>query len=171
MKIPVNIRISKYTSNTRPDGVKLSIEDKISGSIFIECDISMMAFAQMLTGSGGDAVGEFLGVHIGMVHEVKTEVVEVSGKGKSYGDEGPARKAIAPFEVDGWRGSVSGAMNHHRHTGGNKYSVGFSRFVPLTPENAEGLIAKLTKYGWSWPDGYTSDDLRNLATTESTNGA
>ena len=67
--------------------------------------------------------------HLGFRREHKREVVPYKAVYGEY--EKPAKaKALAPFEVDGWKGNASDLGNHHRGNDTDGYSVLFARFVP-----------------------------------------
>lgn len=66
-----------------------------------------------------------------MRYEHKTESVPFKSRfGK--GDAVAKARALAPFEVDGWKGRVDDLGNMHKSTGdGTGYHVVFTRHVPL----------------------------------------
>lgn len=47
--------------------------------------------------------------------------------------EASKRKALAPYEVDGWQGRASDLGNHHRSQGNDTYLVTFDRYVDPPP--------------------------------------
>jgi len=96
------------------------------------CEISMNAeqLAQVLTGISTQGISVewgFVG-KIGMVREVKRELVHVPNRSL-------VKEAVAGFEVNGWKGRLEDASNHHkRGPGSDMYWVTYTRHV-YSPEN------------------------------------
>jgi hypothetical protein len=139
-----------------PDEVRLEIRDPVSGVQFLELRIDPGEMMRALTGATVNAEFELSAVHlIGMKHERKTELIPFDcfdPKSKRLGDgsriqeshhqrTNAMRKALEPFERDGWIGDGSDLLNMHNRIGGRqgekipKQKVGFTRYVhPQTGE-------------------------------------
>lgn len=139
MNIPVRIRISAPTSNTRDDNwVELTVVCESSGCEFARIEMSMDDFTLATVGSR-EVIGKAeLRLHapIGKVREHKTELVPRLKHGlltKNLSVSKEARNAVAPFEVDGWCANVADLDNSHRWTkddqGRSMSRVSFIRFV------------------------------------------
>ncbi len=119
---------------TRPQGRKgtdvcIQVTDELSHVQFVEIYMDHEQFSVALGSSIGIGEFELRGVDVvGMTAENKTEVVPFK-----CGDD-PA-EALAPFEVDGWKGRSGDLGNMHRHVG-NGYRVVFFRHVPTESEEA-----------------------------------
>jgi len=132
MKLPLSITISRPQGNG-PEVIAVSIRDDVSFCEILEAEFSLDNFMRALTGQGsikGD--GEWRIVNLGKKRETKTvQVLVPDGPWETRNER--ARVAIAEHEVDGWRGNVSDATNHHRQgkkaDGGYYYNVDFVRFV------------------------------------------
>mgnify|MGYP000175574113 FL=1 len=137
-------------SITRPSGggadyVQLEIEDATSGSILFQTRVPLAEFTEAITGlSSRPCETMALGVkYFGMKLETKVQVVpkiEDDGLWKNRGQT--EKKAVAPFEVDGWKARQGDYGNHHRSikTAGTDaaYNVNFYRYV--NPETGESVL-------------------------------
>lgn len=128
------MRISRTQSNQEDDYISLALTDVGSGVPFLNVKISLSAFADLLTNREAACDFELRWTDsVGMLREHKTENVFVP-KSTWEHRKAVAEAALVPHEVDGWKGSVTDAMNHHRRVthddGGTTYLVGFTRFVP-----------------------------------------
>jgi hypothetical protein len=120
-----NIRITSFSVNRPPwRGVNIVIEDEASGERVVEVTLTIEQFGTALANYNADC--EFMLDNldvIGKTREVKTEVVE-------YPDGIDAADALAPHEVDGWKGRERDLDNfHNRVKGRDAYRVTFVRFV------------------------------------------
>ena len=124
---------------SRPSGdscnyISITVVDKKCSCEFIELQIPYSEFAQALTGlSRIDCVANFReNAPIGKKREHKFVIVKcpdyanIEDREKR---EKAARKVFAEFEVDGWKGNVDDAFNHHNWCGKNEVRVGFVRYV------------------------------------------
>ena len=97
-------------------------------------------FAEALLGLGHvDCEFDLDTSRVGLIAERKTIDVYVPDGPFSERQE-RARQAVAAYEVDGWQGRISDALNHHRRkttlaVGGALYSVSFERLVPPAAPN------------------------------------
>jgi hypothetical protein len=128
------LSISRSHGGDEKTPMSVYVEDDTSGTRIFEAYFTLADFMSALTGSYG-VRGKAKLFHgpVGFKQETKTEVVP---RPKGYKtDPKEIEVLFTPFEIDGWRGDVSDAYNHHHWVGENKVSVGFRRYV-----NAEGKI-------------------------------
>ena len=129
------ISISKVTGpNVRY--VEIELTDTKSGIEFMHVHITLEAFAEAITGSGSQSCTfELSGMcNVGKRREVKHEFVSYDNVSKSQDYEAKAQ-ALAPFEVDGWRGRTSDLGNMHKwNRDKSAYDVLFIRFVDAPKE-------------------------------------
>jgi hypothetical protein len=150
MKIKAKLGLSRagMGSDSR---MLMQIEDDTSGVLFAELEIPMEAFAFLVTGMYGiKADCELRGLeNVGRIRESKAELVPVT----SALEQWDARKdadliaaALAPFEVNGWKGNESDLFNQnkrvHKDDGTLRrpfQSVHFHRFIdaPEGEDNAQ----------------------------------
>lgn len=128
--IQISQALNSYDDETP---IRLRIEDELSSSEVIEVRMSREALADALTGRGYNPCEFVLRPQVcGMKREHKTEIVTMP-KNCKYKDEKAAKKAMKPFEVDGWEGRISDCFNSHKLVDGstNRYKVSFVRHVPV----------------------------------------
>ena len=122
--------ISMYfftTGDTR--GVEICIEDGSSGLVVLRVTLTPDQFFKMMSKLGHVPckAGLSRDERIGMQAEVKTVFVA----SEDNPDDKAIEKALAPFEVDGWKGRRRNMKNWHNHMHGEGgYSVVFDRWVP-----------------------------------------
>ncbi len=117
--------INRVSSN--PSFIRLEIEDDVSGTRFLQVGISLENFARMLTGSNYlDCDFELHTQNVGRTRESKTEIVPLEDK--YFATDEQRHKALAPFEVDGWKARSDDISNHHNYTD-KGIRVVFTRFV------------------------------------------
>lgn len=147
-----SIGLSTSRSNTAGEMVVIRVRDhkRRSGIQFLELHLTPEQFGRCLAGNQ-DVPCEFSlrwTDSIGKKRERKTELVEVP-KGDYDDRERRAAAAIAPFEVDGWSGSVQDACNrHHIEETRDKsevYRVSFSRLVDYTPPEPMEAVEKVLR--------------------------
>lgn len=129
-KLKAQLSISRTTSNKGDDCIEISVVDENSHREAVKLKLSMKTFAYAITGQSFlKCEMEFndSGI-IGKTREHKIEKVPLS-KPYKYNDKEEAKKAFAPFEVDGWRGSIDDYYNHHNRIGTTHVNVGFVRYV------------------------------------------
>lgn len=125
---------------------RLSIACESSRVQFVELDLSPEEFSAAITGMVTTGVeGEVRGLRfVGSRVETKTELVPFDTfKGRHVHDpevngDPEAQKALNPFEVDGWQGSLRDMRNYHRRRqlgDGVFQEVNFYRHV--NPETGE----------------------------------
>lgn len=134
--LKARLRISSYSTTTKGasgdgSGVRIYVIDESSGCAVIEIDISHEQFGKAVTGRGDcECTMELTPENAGKKHEHKTEAVAWKWSGHRNRDDDPTKDAaLAPFEVDGWRGSRSDLGNHHRQLRDGTYNVTFHRYV------------------------------------------
>lgn len=122
------LTISAFTSTKGNDGVVIFIEDEISRTRLVTVTISHEEFSRALGHLGHRPCEiEFTPDNYGKRHEIMTRLIFIPD-GRYEDREARAKKACAPFEVDGWRARYSDSWNmHNRVTGG--YMVTFDRYV------------------------------------------
>lgn len=134
-KLSVEMCISSVSSNKEPFRyIRLRLTDSVSGTTIADVDFSFEEFAKALMSSTGQGIASWNTQNLGKKRQVKTESVFVpKGEYKSRNER--AKAAIAPFEVNGWRGYVNDATNHHRRESstseGDWQTVSFTRFVDV----------------------------------------
>ena len=125
-------------SITQPHGdgcdyISIKITDKSSSVEFIEVQIKYAEFARALGARMCSCEFRTRGLDlIGMNREHKKELVLVPHH--EYSErERVAWAAIEPFNVDGWKGRVKDALNHHcvveSQVNGAVYRVSFIRWI------------------------------------------
>lgn len=133
MKNPMKgkITISRYTGGERGTGINIKVVDELSGTEFISVEITAETLGNALTGMGFQPCEfELRAEQVGKKHEHKTEVLPIRlGYYKQKDAEAVAKKALKPYEKDGWTGDWRDLCNHHRWTGADKTTVTFHRFV------------------------------------------
>lgn len=138
LKMPGTITISRPRGNMEPEYVQIEVNDELSGSRCLSVRIPIPEFAEALFGAACRPCEFDLRPDlVGLKHEWKEEFVPLDDSKYYFRDaerEAVAEKALAPFEVDGWKGRVDDLFNHHRR-GKNGARVSFVRYV--APEAAE----------------------------------
>lgn len=129
MHLPGKLTIS-HPSGGGGDYIEIRVEDATSGTPFLALQVSLEAFANAITGRASqDCTLELRGLdNLGKRREVKHERVPYTRVYGAYAQLAKA-KALAPFEVDGWRGHASDLGNHHKGSDATGYTVSFTRFV------------------------------------------
>ncbi len=117
----------------------LYVTDEISGVRFFDCHMSADQFADFMSNREAQVEGEVSALHVvGMKAENKTEIVPFDWSGKGANQSPKIRKALKPFEVDGWKARVSDLTNHHCRVSAGKQRVVFFRHVD--PKTGEPVI-------------------------------
>lgn len=113
------------------DGVRLEFTDEVSGTQFLEAYFNLEDWAKVLFSSGGKCEFEFRTKYIGKHHEMKVIAIDFHNyifDGENT--EEAAKKAVEPYETDGWKGEWRDLLNYHRRApGSDSYSVTFHRYV------------------------------------------
>lgn len=145
------IRISRTMNNRgAKDEVHLEINDEDSRARILDAHMSLLQYADLITGHGSKIHGEILDDTdiVGMHKEVKTMNVFVpqellkrkpERRTSTTTEERAAlrewhREALAEFETEGWEGRGYDLENHHNRTHimqgeGEVYKVAFFRHV------------------------------------------
>jgi hypothetical protein len=115
------------------DYISIQLEDISSSTRFCEVRIKYAEFTQALTGRGYMPMAfELRASKVGLIREHKRELVEFRYKNWDKREE-EAAQALIPFEVDGWKGSISDMLNYcHRNVnkdGIDYQEVTFTRYV------------------------------------------
>lgn len=131
-KLPCTVRISRVTSSREEDFMAIQIDDQASGVRIADVKLSFEQFGVAI--SGMMAIGEIdvgIDLPLGMTREIKTMKIDIP----NGADADAVRKAVAKFEVEGWKGDDRDAFNHHRTIGMTTDShkvqeVTYHRYVP-----------------------------------------
>lgn len=125
-KGPACVCISRRSSNVRDDYFVMTIEDGGSGCDIVEIEMSPAALALALSGAANQpALATWRVSNLGMRRETKTVVVPCT-----YSPTAQQKAdALAPFEVNGWRGDASNLGNQHKRRGEHGFAVTFRRWV------------------------------------------
>jgi hypothetical protein len=135
MKLKGKISIGRLYGGGEPE-VIVQIIDDATRVHFVEGRLSLLEFAQVITGQGEVPIElEVRGLDLlGKRREHKTAFVPFDSK--YIPDETKRQKAIdkalKPFEIDGWKARREDMENHHRYErdrGVDGYRVNFVRFV------------------------------------------
>ena len=149
--INASITISEvHCAGGEKDYVNIEIEDEDSGCRILTLELDHWSFARALFSHAFTECqkAELLRdlSRVGKKHEHKSEVVgihmpkSVLSLNDTYHDHSNLiRKAVKPFEVDGWKARINDALNHHNHrftdqtsADGSRTShflIGFDRWV------------------------------------------
>jgi hypothetical protein len=136
MELPGKFTISRVQSNVGDDYIQIQFVEVNSGARFVAARIDLESFALAITGQASLPCDlDIRGLdRLGKKHEVKTEIV--SYEGARFTDDlrvDPAAiAALAPYEVDGWKGRVEDLFNHHNRSG-PLCRVTFDRWVDGQP--------------------------------------
>lgn len=138
-KMPLQGKISISRVHSSHDGVShhgdymnVTIVDESSGIQFVDVQVDIKTFMDVLTGLARQPCEfelrqpEF----VGMVKEMKSELVP---KPEWHATEKDLDGILASFEVDGWTATRENIKNHHNYRG-DKVQVNFYRYVAPTPE-------------------------------------
>ena len=126
-----SLRIGKYMQE---DTVYIEFEDETSGTRFLRATMTVTEYAKVMFNSEGKCNFELHVDNVGKVHQNKDVKVFVPNS-DYYHSKDDVKKAVAPYEIDGWEAYLDDGMNHHKmvkgtHTEkGDTYIIGFSRFV------------------------------------------
>lgn len=125
------ISINRSHHSHSEDNISIDIDDKNSGCRIATIRASVIDFANALFSLRGQNCKYVLSnlELAGKIREHKDILVKIPKTAKDKTIE----QALAEFEVDGWKGRVSDAKNHHRAVEyADKYTsyrVGFTRYV------------------------------------------
>jgi len=130
-----NVTISRATSNVENDYIRIVVRDEESGTQFVTVEVSLAEFAQAITGLGAVPCQlDVRGLHnVGKRREVKREVLPALVNAREADALARAEAAIAPLEVDGWRGEAGDYLLLSRRKQGD-VTVVFTRFVDMETE-------------------------------------
>ena len=113
---PGKMTISCPMGGNGPDVISISLTDESSGCQVVDIRVDPAVFTMAITGCGSQPVTcRWTGGvnHIGKISEHKTEKVWVPDASRKDREQEVA-EALAPYEVDGWKGRTSDATNPHR---------------------------------------------------------
>jgi len=117
------------------------LKEDASGITFLDLTIQPDVFAKAITGSRNQLCTVALrDLHnLGKRREVKEIIVPyVRIPGELRTEDSAKAQALAPFEVDGWKGRPSDLGNYYRGSpGGQSYCVTFTRFVEAATDQEE----------------------------------
>lgn len=132
--LPGSIRMCRYHGTET--GVHIELLDEASGTIVTSVYLTTADFGSAVTGMTAPCRFEMVSQVVGKVREVKDEIVPVKGKPHYSLTDADKDELLAPFEVDGWKGSRYDLGNSHRLVGAHEnrsYKVGFVRYVDPQP--------------------------------------
>lgn len=110
------LTISRPQCSNGEKHIRIELVDKNSGCQAFEVEIPLENFAEALTGLGHAACKYDFndsGV-LGKNHETKVEKVHILCKPYADNRDVAIKRAFEKFEVDGWKGYVSDAVNSRR---------------------------------------------------------
>ena len=121
------------THDSAKQWIEIRLEDATSSVTFLEVRVELAPFAEALVGHAHQPCS-FAVRHIeqvGKVRETKEERVPCTWQAHTSPEHHLAqqRAALAPFEVEGWRGNPDDLGNRHRGSAEHGYFVRFTRFV------------------------------------------
>ncbi len=119
--LPAKLSICRFQSGLGNDGISLRVTDKASNSTILEIDMSVETFAHAMFITEQECEAHWRTKNLGLKHEWKKEVVPYE-----HGQD--KKKALAPFEIDGWIGTERDLDNGHRSVKGGQ-EVHFDRWV------------------------------------------
>lgn len=134
------IRMSRYSGSGQ--GIHVEIIDEVSRIHFLDGEMTLAAFADLLTNHEAEIEFELRGIDlVGMKREHKTVEVPCPNSTFRLTPEQCA-EILEPYEVDGWKGRPGDLNNMHNKVTGtgkgkSRYRVVFVRHVPASPEEAE----------------------------------
>ncbi len=148
MIVQGKLTISRVSSNKADDCIQIRLAYARASITFAKATVSLVGFASAITGLGFVLCEiEVRGLDlIGKQREHKTEEIFIPGKSYDRKARGAiARKAIEPFEVDGWRGDDDDANNSHRWVRreppkgkeGQWTMISFERWVDVVAEETK----------------------------------
>lgn len=148
---PASFSLSRpIGGRTEGKHISIRIRDRVSGCEVVELRIPLEQFAMALTGlSEVPAYATWRTTALLKKREVKSvNVPLIAGEDMPYGDgrEDYAARAVAPFEVDGWKANKPDFGNWHRRNGDGSYNVGFSRFVDAEEADVEKAMREMEEY-------------------------
>jgi hypothetical protein len=131
MKLKGSITISRCSNSHGPDTVRVRLVDEIARIAFAEAEVSLENWGLAVTGRGYvDCLIEVKGIeNIGTVSEHKIVLVPYKGSTWTEAGKAAARRALAKFEIDGWKGREDDLYNHHHHSSEGIH-VNMFRHVP-----------------------------------------
>lgn len=123
-----NLSISRVEDGSKR-WISLTVEDEISGIVFLKVEISLENMMMALTNVGDcDCKFELRGlVNVGKRYEHKTEMIKISNP--FYLSEEEIDKIIQPYEIEGWIARKNDIKNHHNYLSDGTVKVHFGRFV------------------------------------------
>jgi len=134
IKTTVTIRISRVSGGNEAIPFNIRIIDDDARVVIVDANFSINDFADLLTNREIEATAKIRTEFIGMARETKTELVPF--KFGFAPTKAAKKKALAPFEVDGWIGYEDDLTNHHNSDRNGNMRVGFYRHVPKAVPNA-----------------------------------
>ena len=129
-QIEIHSRVGEWTGTDYKETMVVEITDEISRCRFLTFELDLKDFMRALTGRGGikgDLTLQGLEV-IGMRAENKAELIECDHPFYDRQKLEAAAKAVAAYEVDGWKARTEDIQNHHHYVDGG-IEVTFFRHV------------------------------------------
>lgn len=130
-----SISIGRVTSNQGDPYIQIDVQDETSRVGFLRLEMSMVAFAQAITGLSVQPMSfDLRGVEfVGMHREHKTELVPRPPYATHNDRARIAADCLRSFEVDGWEGRADDLWNSHK-AAGDMQRVHFERYVKAEPD-------------------------------------
>lgn len=128
------IHIGRVICNTEDDYISIELEDDLSHTQVVEIELTKEAYADALFSRVVPCQFRLRSKVVGMKAELKRENVKVPkftyNKEK---DLEKCKKAVAPYETDGWKADADDLLNSHRNVDGKSElrCVTFRRHVPI----------------------------------------
>jgi hypothetical protein len=119
-------------SKASDDTIRIRLIDSLSQMVVTDIQTTPEQFAQAVFGTGfRPCTFELRTDKVGLRREVKTENVYPDSNTEALTPLLRATAAVMRFEVDGWKGNLSDALNHHKRGPDGSYRVTFERWVPV----------------------------------------
>ena len=133
MKLKGHISIGVPQCSNGRRFVCIQITDELSGCRVVEIEMELEAWALALASSYQDCIfDDIRSPCIGKRRERKTVPIKHPDEMSFDISDARLRKAVAPYEVDGWTGDIGCFRNHHkRDRETRKYNVSFVRWVDV----------------------------------------
>lgn len=128
------LTISRLHDSHGDDMMQISLVDRTSQTQCVEIRTTMQALMEALTSEAErPCTFEWRPEHVGKRAEHKIETVPFAGKYArgSMMSQTEKIRALAPFEINGWRGEKSDLGNMHRGGTRDGYRVRFTRYVDI----------------------------------------
>ena len=131
--LEAKVSLSSVQCNNIPNYISIEVEDANSGLRIIELCMSYEALGKIITGHGAiPVIAKYVNTldNIGKRLEVKIEMVQgIDSRVNKEEFKEMFKKAVKPYEVDGWKADAEDSFNFHKHTPKGYYAVTFRRYI------------------------------------------